>query len=104
MTKSGKSNNKWPQVGQVACDRTSFFWNANKNFRVAGKNKGRSGNPKHKYIFLPYINGFLKARMLTYVVLRGVRNRRFQGKPPTLDGRPLPCHMPIPVLEPGSQL
>ena len=37
-SKSGKTNNKWPQVGYVACDRISFFWNANKNLRVARKN------------------------------------------------------------------
>ena len=24
--KSGKTNNKWPQVGYVACDRISFFF------------------------------------------------------------------------------
>ena len=46
--KSSKTNNKWPQVGYVACDRISFFFlSANKNFRVAGKNKGRSGNQKN---------------------------------------------------------
>ena len=28
-----------------------FFWNANENFRVAEKNKGRSGNRKHTLIF-----------------------------------------------------
>ena len=33
-------------------DRISFFfWNANINFWVAGKNYGRSGNRKHTYIF-----------------------------------------------------
>ena len=28
-----------------------FFWDANKNSRVAGKNEGRLSNRKHKYIF-----------------------------------------------------
>ena len=41
--------------------------------------------------------------MLAYVVLRGGGNLRTGGKPPTLDGRPLPCHMPIPGFEPGPQ-
>ena len=43
-----------------------------------------TGNTNIYIFFLPYINGFLKARMLTYVVLCGVRNWRIQGKPPTL--------------------
>ena len=30
-------------------------------------------------------------------------NRRTWGKPPTLDGRPLPCHMRTPGFDPGSQ-
>ena len=33
----GKTNNKWPQVGYLACDSIFIFWNANKNFRVTGK-------------------------------------------------------------------
>ena len=37
------------------------------------------------------------------VVIRGGGNWRKWGKPPTLDGRPLPSHMPIPGLDPGSQ-
>ena len=45
------------------------------------------------------INAFLKARLLAYVVLRGGGNRRSWGKPPTFNGRPLPCHMPIPWFE-----
>ena len=51
---SGKTNNKWPQVRCVVFDRISCFWNSNKNFRVAGKYKGRSGNRKHTYCFGPY--------------------------------------------------
>ena len=38
--------------GRLLNDRISFFWNANKNFGVAGKYYGRSGNRKHTYIFL----------------------------------------------------
>ena len=34
----GKTNKNWPQTGLVVYDRISFFWKANKNFRVAGKN------------------------------------------------------------------
>ena len=34
--------------------------------------------------------------MLAYVALRDGGNRETQVKPPTLDRRPLPCHMPIP--------
>ena len=37
------------------------------------------------------------------VVILGGGNRRTRGKPPTLDGRPLPCHMPTPGFDPGSQ-
>ena len=33
------------------------------------------------------------------MVIRGGGNRRTRGKPPTLDGRPLPCHMPTPGYE-----
>ena len=33
-----------------------FFWNANKNFRVAGKNYGRSVNWKQTYFFWPKLN------------------------------------------------
>ena len=43
------------------------------------------------------INAFLKGM---FVVLHGGGNR---GKPPTLDVRPLPCHMPIPGIEPRPQ-
>ena len=51
---SGKThNNKWWQIGYVACDRISFFfWNANKNFRVAGKIRvGRETGNTHIYFF-----------------------------------------------------
>ena len=42
------------------------------------------------------IYAFSNARMLARsVAIRGGGNRR---KPPTLDGRPLPCHMPTPGL------
>ena len=34
-----------------------------------------------------------------YVVICGGGNRRFRGKPPTLDGRPLPCHMSTPGFD-----
>ena len=47
---------------------------------------------------------FSKARMLVRsVVIRGGVNLRPRGKPPTLDGRPLFCHMPTPGLDPESQ-
>ena len=49
------------------------------------------------------INVFLKARMSASVVLCGGGNRKTRGKTPTLDWRPLPCHMPIPGCEPGPQ-
>ena len=37
------------------------------------------------------------------VVMRGGGNRRTWGKPPTLDERSLPCHMPTPGFDPGLQ-
>ena len=37
------------------------------------------------------------------VVMRGGGNRRTRGKPPTLDERPLPCHMQTPGFDTGSQ-
>ena len=37
------------------------------------------------------------------VAIRGGGNQRTRGKPPTLDGRTLPCHMPTPGFDPGSQ-
>ena len=50
------------------------------------------------------IYAFSKARMLVRsVVIRGGVNRITRGKPPTLDGRPLSCHMPTPGLDPESQ-
>ena len=50
------------------------------------------------------IYAFSKARMLVRsVVIRGGVNRRTRGKPPTLDGRPLFCHVPTPGLDPESQ-
>ena len=36
--KVAKPKKKMATKGKVAYDRISFFWNANKNFRVAGKN------------------------------------------------------------------
>ena len=50
------------------------------------------------------IYAFSKARMLVRsVVIRGGVNRRTRGKPPTLDWRPLFCHMPTPGLDLESQ-
>ena len=38
---SGKTNNKWTQVVTLhVIEFHFFFWNANKNFRVAGKKIG----------------------------------------------------------------
>ena len=42
----------------------------------------------------------LKLRLLAYVVLLVEGNQRTRGKPPNLDGRELPYHMPLPRLEP----
>ena len=47
-------------------------------------------------------NAFLKARVFAYVVLRGGGNGRIRGTPPTIDGRPQPCHMLIPGFEPRA--
>ena len=54
-SESGKINNKWPQVGKDAYNREfHFFWNTNKNFRVAGKIRvGRETRNTHIYYFLP---------------------------------------------------
>ena len=40
--------------------------------------------------------------MLAFVLLRGGGNWRTRGKPPTLDGQALPCHMQTPVFEIGA--
>ena len=48
-------------------------------------------------------NAFSTARMLAFVVLRDERDRRTRWKPPTLDRRPLPCHISTPRIERGLQ-
>ena len=37
------------------------------------------------------------------LIIPGGGNRRTRGIPPTLDRRPLPCHMPTPGFDPGLQ-
>ena len=37
------------------------------------------------------------------VVINSGGNLRTRGKPPTIGGQPLPCHMPTPGFDPGSQ-
>ena len=46
---------------------------------------------------------FLKARMLALDSARGEGNRRTRGKPPILDGRPLPATCPDPDLNPDRR-
>ena len=48
------------------------------------------------------INEFLKARMLTFVLLGGGGNWRTRGKPAALDGQSLSCHMPTSGFELGA--
>ena len=49
------------------------------------------------------INVFSKVQMLALYGLLWRRELSPRRQPLTLDGRPLPCHMPTPGLDPGLQ-